>query len=277
MKKPLISIIIPAYNEEKVIARLLESILNQNYKDIEIIVVDDSSTDNTVTISKKFTSNVYTRKHQERSVQRNFGAKKAKGKYLLFLDADMELSKNVLNECVDLCEPNNKIGSISIPEIPIAKSFWEKVKAHEREIYNLEGDKSTDAARFFPKGVFMKVNGYDEKITGPEDWDLPERVEAAGLKTGRIKSKIKHYERVPNPFKLARKKYYYGLKSHRYFDKHNINVISAKTIYFLRPVFYKNWRILVNKPILTIAMILMLTLEQIAGGMGYIIGKITKA
>jgi hypothetical protein len=116
--------------------------------------------------------------------------------------------------------------------------------------------------------------GYDEKITGPEDWDFLERIKKLGYRIGRIKYRIKHHERVPNPFKVARKKYYYGLKSHRYMKKHNLSPISTKTIYFFRPVFYKNRRKLVKSPILTLAMIFMLTLEQLAGGLGYFIGKV---
>lgn len=274
MAKDVVSVIIPAFNEEGVIERNLKSLKKQTYNWVEAIVVDDGSTDNTVNLAKKYTDKVFEREHSERSVQRNFGASRAKGKYLFFLDADMELTEMVIEECVALVNAKDKIGAIAIPEIPVAISFWEKVKAHEREIYNLEGDEATDAARFFTKELFDKVGGYDENITGPEDWDLPERIKRLGYNIGRINAKIKHHERVPNPFKVAKKKYYYGLKSHRYMKKHGVSPVSSKTIYFLRPVFYKNWKLLAKKPILTLAMIFMLTLEQTSGGMGYIVGRI---
>ena len=269
----LVSIVIPAYNEPKVIEILLLSIRNQSYTYIETIVVDDNSRDDTVTISKKYTPKVYKREHAERSIQRNFGARKAKGKYLLFLDADMELTKDVVKGCVHLAQKNSKIGGVVIPEESIARTYWEKVKAHERSFYNESGDKTTDAARFFRKSVFEKVGGYDETITGPEDWDLPETVKKSGYEIGRIKSKIYHYERVKGPFKLAQKKYYYALKSHRYFQKQNIPLISPKTIYFLRPVFYRNWRKLVAHPLLSIGMFLMFTFELAGGALGFVIGK----
>ena len=95
----LISVIIPAFNEEKNIARLLKSIKKQSYKRIEIIVVDDASEDNTVNISKNLVAKVFKRKHAERSVQRNFGALKARCKFLIFLDADMELTSEVVKDC----------------------------------------------------------------------------------------------------------------------------------------------------------------------------------
>lgn len=275
MNTNLVSIIITTKNEEEVLERLLKSIKSQTFSRIEIIVVDNNSNDNTKKIAKKYTNNVFN-KGPERSAQRNFGAKKAVGKYLLVLDADMELTPNVVSECVAEFEKHKKVGAVSIPETSITSTFWENVKAFERTFYNLEGDEVTDAARFFPKKIFDEVGGYDEKITGPEDWDLPERVKKAGYKIGRVRAKIKHYESVPNPFKLAKKKYYYGLNSHRYLAKHNINPIGAKTIYFLRPVFYKNWKRLISHPVLTVSMFVMLTLEQFGGGLGYLVGRFRK-
>lgn len=276
MAKYLVSVIIPTFNEEKVIRKNLKGLKEQSYRSVEIIVVDDGSTDKTVTIAKKFTSKVYARSHKERSIQRNFGVGKSKGKYLLIIDADMKLSKDVVRQAVELFEKNANIGAITIPEVSVATTFWEKVKAFERSFYNEEGDEYTDAARFFRREAFDTVGGYDETITGPEDWDLPEEIKRKGYKIGRVKAQIYHHERVPNPFKLAKKKFYYGLKSYRYFEKHKTPLVGAKTVYFLRPVFYKNWNKMVANPLMTISMFFMLTLEQIAGGLGYLVGKVRK-
>lgn len=275
MTNPIVSIIITTKNEANVIERLLKSITNQTYKKKEIIVVDNFSSDNTANISKKYTQHVYT-KGPERSVQRNYGAAKAKGKYLFFLDADMELTPNVVEECIKKCEENKKVGSIIIPEQSIAKKFWEKVKAHERSFYNKAGDATTDAARFFSRIAFEKVGGYDESITGPEDWDLPENIKKQDFLSARIRGLIYHHERITSPFKLAQKKYYYALTSYRYLKKHNIAPVSSKTIYFLRPVFYKNWKLLIGHPMLSIAMFFMFSLELLGGGLGYILGRVRK-
>ncbi len=271
--KGIVSAIIPAYNEAGVIERLLISLKNQNRQNIEVIVIDDASTDNTADISMKYTTLVFTRKHVERSAQRNFGAKQAKGEYLLFLDADMELTPNVISDCVETISKDNKMGGVVIPEESVAKTFWEKVKAFERSFYNMEGDQNTDAARFFRREVFEKVGGYDETITGPEDWDLPESIKKTGYKIGRVKSKILHHERISNLFSLVKKKYYYALKSYRYIKKQNILVISPKTIYFLRPVFYRNWKKVVMHPFLSLIMFAMLFIEMLAGGVGLVVGK----
>lgn len=271
--KSLVSVIITTRNEAENIGRLLESIKKQTYPSIEIIVVDNNSTDATKSIARKYTNRVFD-KGPERSAQRNFGARKARGEYLLFLDADMELSPKVVEECVSVVSGNDGIAAATILEEPVARNFWEKTKAFERSFYNLEGDELTDAARFFRRDVFEKAGGYDESITGPEDWDLPENVKKQGYKIGRVKAKIYHYERIPNLYSLARKKFYYGLKAHRYLRKQKISPMGPKTIYFLRPVFYKNWRIIIRNPLLSLSLFYMLFVELLAGGFGYALGRL---
>jgi len=272
-KGVLVSVIITTKNEADVIERLITSIKSQSYKNREIILVDNNSTDKTQDIARKMNVKIYT-VGPERSTQRNFGAKLAKGKYILILDADMELTPKVILECVQLAESDNKIGEIVIPEHSLSSTFWGKVKAFERSFYNERGDELTDAARFFKKEVFFNAGGYDETITGPEDWDLPETIKKLGYKVGRIKSKIYHYERINSPLDLARKKFYYALRAHRYLSKQNISILSPKTVYFLRPVFYKNFDKMLAHPILAVGMFIMLTIEFLGGGLGYLIGRV---
>lgn len=273
-KNNLVSIIITTRNEEEVIERLLYSISKQKCK-VEIILVDNNSTDQTKEIARRFINKIYNF-GPERSTQRNFGAGIAKGKYLLFLDADMQLSKDVIKQCLEVAGSNEKIGAIVIPEVSEAYSFWEKVKGFERSFYNEKGDCVTDAARFFSKEAFKRGGGYDEAITGPEDWDLPETIREMGFKIDKISAKIKHKERVPSPLSLARKKFYYGLRAYRYLAKHNIPMFGPKTIYFLRPVFYKHLDKIIRHPVLSLGMVLMLSAELIGGGLGYFIGRIRK-
>lgn len=271
----LVSVIITTKNESGVIKRLLISLKNQSYKNIEIILIDNNSIDSTKEIAKKFTSSIYNF-GPERSAQRNSGAKIAKGRFLLFLDADMELSRKVVEECVKSIILDKKFGAVIIPEKSIAKNFWERVKAYERSFYNEKGDEITDAARFFRKSVFKKVGGYDETITGPEDWDLPETIKKLGYKITRISSVIYHHERINSPFDMARKKYYYALRAHRYLRKHNISAFGPKTIYFFRPVFYLNPNKIIAHPVLYIGMFVLLFAQLVGGGLGYLVGRIKK-
>lgn len=274
-KQDLVSVIITSKNEDDVISNLLDSINKQTYKNIEVILVDNNSVDKTLEIAKQYsTVKIYTI-GPERSAQRNFGAKKSTGKYLFFLDADMELTTEVIQNCVELVK-KGILSGVVIPEQSVAINFWGKVKAFERSFYSIKGDPVTDAARFFLRRVFFKIGGYDESITGPEDWDLPDRIREAGYKIGRSSKKIYHHEQEISPALLFKKKFYYGLNVHSYLTKHNIPVISPKTVYFLRPLFYKNWIRLLRHPILSLAMAGMLSIELLGGGLGYIVGRIKK-
>lgn len=271
----IISVVITTKNEEDAIGRLIQSIKRQSYKKIEIILVDNNSTDKTADIAKKAGVRVYNF-GPERSAQRNLGANIAKGKYLLFVDADMELSPDVLKECVEVCYKNSDVGGVAIPEQSKAKNFWERVKAFERSFYNEKGDPITDAARFFKKEVFFKVGGYDETITGPEDWDFSESIKKSGYTIGRVNSLIYHNERIKSLLDLAGKKFYYALNLHRYLFKQKIPVFSPKTIYFLRPVFYKHFDRVLAHPVLSLGMIIMLFLELCGGGLGYLVGRLRR-
>ena len=134
MKKPLVSVVVAAYNEEKNIKRFLQSVNNQTYKHIESIVVDDESTDTTVKIANKFATKVYARKHAERSIQRNFGVEKAKGKYVLMLDADMELTPRVVESCVEVLSSTSH-KALVVPEKTVGEGAMARIRAFEREMY----------------------------------------------------------------------------------------------------------------------------------------------
>jgi len=265
-----VSIIISTKNEERVLGNLLETIKKQSYPKIEIILVDNNSTDRTKKIARKYTNKVFSF-GPERSAQRNFGAKKAKGKHLLFLDADMKLAPKVVEECVAVVNSNPEVKALVIPEKSFGTGYWAKVKAFERSFY--VGDETIEAARFFDKKAFFEFEGYDEKIWACEDWDLNQRIKGK-YKIGRIKSLIDHDEGRLSLFLLMKKKYYYGQISSVYFKKHPGQLTKQQAIYFLRPAFYRNWKKLIFHPFLFFGMIIMLTAEMMAGGTGFLIGKL---
>ncbi len=99
----LVSVIIPAYNSAKTIEKTLQSVFDQDYPSIEIIVVNDGSTDNTDEILSKYTDKIqyYKQINSGVSVARNFGYSKAKGEYIQYLDADDLLAKGKLTKQVN--------------------------------------------------------------------------------------------------------------------------------------------------------------------------------
>ena len=119
-----ISIIIPTLNEEKYLPNLLKDIKSQNFKDYELIVADDNSTDKTPEIAKKYKAEVV--KGGLPGVGRNAGAKIANGDYLFFLDADIRLPKNFLREVYNEMQ-RRKLGSAICDFRPISRLLIDKV------------------------------------------------------------------------------------------------------------------------------------------------------
>lgn len=176
MHQPLVSITITTKNEAKNIENCLKSIKEQTYENIEIIVVDNKSEDNTEEIARAYTYEVYD-KGPERSAQRNYGMiNKSKGEYVMFVDADMIFSPTLIESCVELIEESDYL-ALHIPEIVLGKKFFSRVRRFERSFYN---GTVIDGARFFKKDAFAKVKGFDEAMSGPEDWDIDKKIKQIG-------------------------------------------------------------------------------------------------
>lgn len=264
MASPLVSIIIPTKNEEKNIGRLLESIDKQTYPNIEKIVVDVGSTDKTMDIARKFTNKVY-KSGNERSAQRNFGAKKAKGKFLVFLDADMELTSRVIEDAVDIAlRTNCKV--LTIPERTVGTGFVARVRRFEREMYM--GDPTIEVARFFSKEVFTEFGGYDVNLTGPEDYDLPYRM-SKKYDTGRSNEYILHHEESLSLLRLLQKRYYYASQGASYAAKHP-ELVSKQGNLLFRKAYLRNWKKFLKEPVWGICFICVRILETIYATAGYI-------
>lgn len=114
---PKFSIIIPVYNVEKYIKRCLDSVFNQTYKDYEIIVVNDGTKDNSMEIVQKYPVKIVNQKNQGLSVARNTGVKHATGKYLVFLDSDDYIEKNLLKELEEALKNEPDLVRFQIQEV----------------------------------------------------------------------------------------------------------------------------------------------------------------
>ena len=115
----LVSVIIPMYNSSKTIKRCLESIVNQTYKNIEILVINDGSTDNYKNILDNYKNiKVINQKNKGLSFSRNVGLKKAKGKYILFVDSDDYIKEDLIEKCHQkIIEDNSDLVLFSFYEL----------------------------------------------------------------------------------------------------------------------------------------------------------------
>lgn len=258
----LISVIIPTYNSASTLHRCLESIKNQTYKNIEIIIVDNFSIDKTKEIAKIYGAKVIE-DSSIRSKARNIAVGYSKGKYIISIDSDMELTPRVIEECI---EKSKKYSSVIISEISYGTGFWAECKSLERKCYI--GDEDIEAARFFDRELFHNINGYNPILEFGEDWDIHQRIKNEGFRFGRIESRIMHNEGNISLWQIIKKRYKYG-KTIRNYIKTNPKNFSNQSK-FIRPAFIKNWNMLIKDPRICFGMFFMKSVEYYFMGMGYI-------
>lgn len=136
---PKFSIIIPVYNVEKYLRKCLNSVFSQNYKNYEVIVVNDGTKDNSMDIVKDYPVKVINQKNQGLSVARNNGVEKATGEYILFLDSDDYIEKGLL-EAIDKSLDNKP----DIVRFQIREVFEDgkKTDYHEKSFANKTGQEA---------------------------------------------------------------------------------------------------------------------------------------
>ena len=154
MEKQLVSVVIPAYNTEKYISDMLTCLENQTYKNMQIIVIDDGSTDETAQIIKRHAKNderieYYHQNNQGVSAARNYGMEKVRGEKLFFFDSDDTFEPNLIQECMQYAL-ENKVESVLYGHAD--KVNGKITKEHKFHIHgNFEGgyDRTGNNASFF--------------------------------------------------------------------------------------------------------------------------------
>src|SRR5439155_24891828 len=96
----------------------------------------------------------------------------ASGNFLLLIDSDMVLQPQIVDECLSAVLRGAQ--AVIVPEVSIGEGYWSACKALERSCY--VGDDAIEAPRFVQRQIFADVNGFDEELTGGEDWDLAARI-----------------------------------------------------------------------------------------------------
>ncbi len=172
----MISIVIPTYNEEKYLPKLLTSIENQTYKKYEIIVADNNSTDKTRKLAKKFGCKIV--EGGLPGVGRNNGARKAKGQYLLFLDADVLIPRDFLELAFNEFQ-NRYLEIATCSIVPLSDKAIDKLLYFGYNQYvgavQYFNPKAPGFCILCTKRLFDRVRGFNESMKLGEDHDFCER------------------------------------------------------------------------------------------------------
>lgn len=262
---PLVSVIIPSYNSSKTIGVTLGSLSKQTYKHREIIVVDRGSKDATRTIARRYTNKVYTH-GLERAAQVNFGATKARGKYLYRVDSDFVVEPDVIAQCVTVCEEQHIDGIAVHNTSAEGLGFWADVRKFERNTYR--DDALIVAVRFFKKKSWETIGGFDETLFGPEDYDFHNRFVGAGFRWGRVSAIERHLGEPKSLADIWRKHFFYGTQMVRYYRKHPVTAI--KQFNPVRISFIRHLVPLFMHPTIFLGLIVMQLVKFTAGGLGFL-------
>ena len=177
-----VSVIIPAYNKAELTVQTVESVLRQTYPNIEIIVVDDGSTDSTRERLETFSERIrYIYKEDGGACSaRNRGLQAAQGEYVAFLDCDDLYAENKIELCVNFLRKNKDFGFVhtaahfidekgnTVGEYSHAKSRrtgWVVARL-------VEGNYVCNSSPLIRQSCLDAVGGFDESIFAPADWDL---------------------------------------------------------------------------------------------------------
>ena len=174
---PLVSIVVPCYNQAHYLKETVQSVIEQSYANIEIIIVDDGSQDNTAEVvsalQQKYpqTIRVLTQKNQGLSEARNNGIQMAKGIYILPLDSDDVLFTKMITQCMDAMISNNA----DIVYVDLQCFGAENVIAHKKPFSenNILYENLPPPMSLYKKQVWQAVNGYKRNMNiGYEDWEF---------------------------------------------------------------------------------------------------------
>ena len=195
---PFVSVIVPAYNEEKVICRTLESLLTSDYQNLEIIVVDDGSPDKTLDIAREHFGNnpkveIFTKPNGGKAEALNFGLHKARGEVVVALDADTLFDKNTIgalvhrfsDERVGAVAGNAKVGN----RINVVTK-WQALEYVTSQNLDRRAFASLNCITVVPGSVGAWRREVLEKLGGfsidtlAEDQDLTIQVRKLGYKIG---------------------------------------------------------------------------------------------
>jgi glycosyltransferase involved in cell wall biosynthesis len=250
--QPLVSVIIPCYNAEKYVGEAIESALNQTYPRIEVIVVDDGSSDGSLEVLQSFGDRIQFAQinHRGACAARNHGLELSKGDYIQFLDADDVLLPNkfetqlpiLLENKADLVFCNGYLFGDDRPQRPIKKlSALPSPEGIDPFIYCLSNGFGTEGP-LHRRQFLIKVGGFREGLVGAQEFDLHIRLGVVGVRLYKLNDFLFKHRNHNDPKRITRtpKPPGFGLRLHvgilnfiqenfpEQLDEHRRNILAGR-------------------------------------------------
>jgi len=260
----MISIIIPFFNAYHTLQRAALSVVNQEFSDWELILINDGSNDNSRAIAENFLGNrrikLLSQQNNGVSAARNLGAANATGEWLIFLDSDDELTNNALRFFDEQIQKNNSI------DLFVAGRTRQTSEGSETRIPK-NGTASAMLAGTFclSKSIFQKVGGYDPRFTFGENTELFHRIseltitryfipEVSLIYYNTSSGGSKNTENIIDSTSLFLSKHHHSMSAHQRYQYHQIVAVNQLRFqrfeqarehlwkaYFLKPINLKTF------------------------------------
>lgn len=257
-----VSVVVPTKDVERTMERCLRSIRAQSWPEVEIVVVDNFSTDRTFQIAQEL-ADVAVQAGPERSAQRNLGITKATGDWILWIDADMVLTPRVVEDAVTAAIAQHA-DAVFIPEITVGTGFWTACRALERRCY--VGVEMIEAPRLIRRETFEATGGFVPDVAGQEDAELRMRLLARQTPMVHIDTYILHDEGHMTLSFILKKRYYYGQSLPAY-NRRQPGAMKAQGAATLMAMV-KGLPILAEKPLHATALVGLRAAEVVAYAVG---------
>lgn len=250
-----VSVIIPTYNGRQKIGTLLESLEEQSYKDFDIVVVVDGSTDGTVELLKQWQARqkklrVLVQENKGRAGARNAGARVARSELLIFFDDDVQVHPECVREHLDhhASNPRSLAGGRVVSKATttsLFSAYKHTVNAKwERPFFEIEGAVNQIAPFFaaanfsIPKSLFDDLQGFNEGLADAEDQELAIRADLKGIPIYFLKKAVgRHVDHTSVSEYVKRLQQY--RKAHLELQK--MYPQEARVAYYARPALIKMW------------------------------------
>src|SRR5664280_1009382 len=262
---PTVTVVVPTKNSEQHLNKCLASIRNQTYPNIELIVVDNHSSDATNQIALRYADKVLIA-GPERSAQVNVGARSATGEFVYRVDSDFVLDLNVVTECMDLVSQGaDAVVVHNSPDETVG--FLSKVRRFEVDMYKY--DLIHSSARFVRLSTYLLIGGLDEDLTAGEDYDFQNRLTQSGAKIAFADAEAIHLGEPKSLWALLKKYFWYGGEFRRFRSKNKTE--SRNQLAFFRNVYLGHWRSFLKHPLLGVSFCFYHGAKFAAGGLGYMV------
>lgn len=241
---PLVSVNIRTFNSEKTLPATLQSVKEQSYPNIEVILSDGGSQDRSVEVAKEYGAKVgFADKLGDARIQ-NY--QNSQGKYILSLDSDQVLDKNLIAKCVNLCK-QRKLDALTISEKSLISegTFLEKLLAYDKWVIDQNKDADlvfgTACPRFFRKEFLTRIK-WPEHLAIFDDTILYSELLKKGARVDYLSAQSIRHNEVSSWFILAQKYFRYGKGYFRSFKEQPATIAAhslPRRSYFSKSAFSK--------------------------------------